>query len=592
MRLFTEEKMMIVMNVKSDQKLSHRYHNERGAALLTMLLVSLLLLGAGGALIMTTSMSANTAIDSTAEMQAFYVAEAGMQSALNVLRGNTRPLVTLTDRMSFRTAIIPDISNGPGNTGPLRFAGWLPYNNRTDPASLVPVTIGTVTGGFRVTVENLDPDSHIVEYQSDGIIEGSDAGKPNQKTFGTVGGLDEVTIRYVAQGVTTLTPNPNSFPLTLDSGLGSWVIERPVTSTQDDVTIPKTNFEITITQTRPWAATTTFEGSFEGKVNVASTTVKVTFKKVLMRADGTTYALNLPGGAGVKVLDLVYAPLMSTTTPIPIRVTSPDPKRLLLKSYGFGPRGSEKRLELMMTRAYLEWEAPAGVTLQGADDCSPLNLDTGSSGAKWYSGIDYSGKDPQRPTFAVTPCDVDAAKAGIKKPETVVDPEIGVLSSDDSAPESVERPSFLDNADKARAYLNALQAKAQSIDRYFQPPAGSAITINDPLDSPQFTFVDGDCTLADGSGFLVVTGTLTMRGNTNFKGAILVLGEGRLIRSGGGNGEILGGITIARFSRISGGFLAPTFETSGGGNSNVQYDSNSVSNGLSSGKNVSGIREF
>ena len=95
---------------------------ERGAALVTMLLVTILLLGAGGALIMTTMMSANNSVGSTAEMQAFYVAEAGMQSALNVLRGNAEPLVTSTDRMSFRTAIIPDISNGPANAGPLRLA--------------------------------------------------------------------------------------------------------------------------------------------------------------------------------------------------------------------------------------------------------------------------------------------------------------------------------------------------------------------------------------------------------------------------------------------------------------------------------------
>ena len=135
---------------------SHRA-GERGAALITMLLVSILLLGAGGALIATTTMSATNSIGSTPEMQAYYVAESGMQSALNVLRGNVKPLVTATDRMNFRTAIIPDISNGPDNTGALRFAGWLPYNDREDPASLVPVALGAITGGYRVTVENMDP---------------------------------------------------------------------------------------------------------------------------------------------------------------------------------------------------------------------------------------------------------------------------------------------------------------------------------------------------------------------------------------------------------------------------------------------------
>src|SRR5687767_5771898 len=192
-------KRNIQMNTNSRRS---NNHGERGAALVTMLLVTILLLGAGGALIMTTMMSANNSVGSTAEMQAFYVAESGMQSALNALRGNAEPLVTSTDRMSFRTAIIPDISNGPANDGALRLAGWLPYNDRFDEDSLVPITVGAITGGYRVTVEDMDPESHIVEFTTSGMITGNDAGTPAQKTFGTVGGTDEVLIRYSAQGST------------------------------------------------------------------------------------------------------------------------------------------------------------------------------------------------------------------------------------------------------------------------------------------------------------------------------------------------------------------------------------------------------
>jgi hypothetical protein len=562
---------------------------ERGAALVTMLLVTVLLLGAGGALIMTTMMSANNSVGSTAEMQAFYIAESGMQSALNVLRGNTQPLVTATDRMSFRAAVVPDISNGPDNTGALRLAGWLPYNDRLDEASLVPITVGAVTGGYRVTVENMDPNSNVVTFETTGVIDGSDPATSYQRTFGTAGGTDEVTIRYVSQSTTTLSPDPHTFPLTLDSALGSFVIERPDTSTDNDVVIPETHFELTINQTLPWAATTTIEGSFEGEVDTNATTLKVTFDKASVRADGTYYALNF--ASGTPVLDLGYS-TSPTSTSVAARVTAPDPKRLLVKSYGFGPQGSEKRLELMITRAFLEYEAPAGVTIRGADDCSPLNLDTGSSGAKYYSGVDASGIEPQRPSFAVSPCDKEDADAGIKKHDTVADPEIGLLMDNATGAENVERPSFLDTADKARLFLNSLQSKAQSVNRYFNPGSGSSTTINDSLDSPMFTFVDGDCRLEGGSGFLVVTGTLTMPGNPNFRGAILVLGTGVLIRNGGGNGDILGGITIAKFGRTSGNFEAPTFHTSGGGNSNVQYDSAALNRGLASGSNVSGIREF
>ena len=556
---------------------------ERGAALVTMLLVSVLLLGAGGALIMTTMMSANNSVGSTAEMQAYYIAESGMQSALNVLRGNTRPLLVAGDRISFRTAVIPSISNG-GNGGTSRFAGWLPYNEPANPASLVPVNIGAVTGGYRVTIENMDPNSNIVEFRTSAIMDKGDAGKTFQRTFNP-GKKDEVTIRYEAQGATTLTPDPNIFPLTLDSQLGSFVIERPLSSTDEDVAIEKTGFEIEITQSLPWAATTYLEGTFEGEVDTNATTVKVTFDKAYVKADGTRYALNLADGK--QVLDLSYN-VSPTTTNIPSKVTAPDPKRLLIKSYGFGPQGAEKRLELLVNHANFEFESPAGFVAKGADDCSPISMDTGSSGAKWYSGMDHAGVEPQRPAFAVSPCDEDEMKAGIKKSDTVVDPEIGILGDDETTPGTVDTPSFLDSADRARAYLTSLQRKAESTGRYFS----GTTTVNDSVNSPIFTFVDGDCTLMGGSGILVVTGTLTMQGNIDFKGIILVLGKGQLIRNGGGNGEIFGGITIAAFNRTAGGFTAPSFHTNGGGNSTIQYDSAALATALGSGTNVSGIREF
>ena len=133
-----------------------------------------------------------------------------------------------------------------------------------------------------------------------------------------------------------------------------------------------------------------------------------------------------------------------------------------------------------------------------------------------------------------------------------------------------------------------MQAKARTLGRHFT----SGTTINDSVNASQFTFVDGDCTLQNGSGFLVVTGTLTMRGNTNFKGVIVVLGKGVVVRDGGGNGDIFGGITIAAFDRTAGDFTAPSFHTNGGGNSMIQYDSSALKSALGSGQNVSGIREF
>jgi type II secretory pathway component PulK len=77
---------------------------ERGAALITAVLLSLLLLAAGGVLILTSTMTGVTARDSTAEMQAYYAAEAGIAKTLEVLRGNVQSTPAGT-KASFRNVL-------------------------------------------------------------------------------------------------------------------------------------------------------------------------------------------------------------------------------------------------------------------------------------------------------------------------------------------------------------------------------------------------------------------------------------------------------------------------------------------------------
>ncbi len=143
--------------------------DERGAALLTVLLISILLLSAGMALVTTTSLSTTTSIDSTAEMQAYSGAEAGLEATLNVLRGNVAPGATLTGTlMNFRNAANPATSNkltdtlASGTSARARLSGWLNYSYQNPSATedwRVPVTASyaPLTGiAFRIWVS--DPD--------------------------------------------------------------------------------------------------------------------------------------------------------------------------------------------------------------------------------------------------------------------------------------------------------------------------------------------------------------------------------------------------------------------------------------------------
>jgi len=131
--------------------------NERGAALLTTLLVSMLLLAAGGALIVSTSMTTANTFDSTAEAQAYYAAEAGLQATLDVLHGHRTSISPTTLTMDFRKAITLGTSNTSGDPSTVaRLSNWLVYDvNGTYNSANSRVAVGNYSFSIKVS----DPDN-------------------------------------------------------------------------------------------------------------------------------------------------------------------------------------------------------------------------------------------------------------------------------------------------------------------------------------------------------------------------------------------------------------------------------------------------
>lgn len=401
-------------------------NSERGAALITVLLMSTLMLATGGALVLVTSLSNRTAIDATAEMQAYYSAEAGVHDTLNVLRGNMNPQpgMPANSRVSFRSAVTPSASNRPGDgSSTARLSGWLSYN-------------------------------------------------------------------YPAAGGERVAMTANYSPL-----------------------------------------------------------------------NGLAYS--------VEVTDPDNTP-----------VATGEPSRVRVRVRGFGPKGAEKRLEVIVKRTNFDYAAPAMLMMRGADDCSPVNFTAGDSNAKDYSGHDNAPTGVVLPTFGAT-CDGDRTiEVNADTKDTVVDPKAATITISDL-------PEYLQTAEKARFFLDdpldGQKASAISQNRYFTSYDGSPTG---------FTFVDGNCSLDGGSGLLIVTGRLTLNGNPNFDGLILVMGEGYVERNGAGNGEYYGAMAVARFNRNGGPFLAPTFLTDGSGTGSMQYDSAAIRRALNtSGPRVLGIHE-
>lgn len=100
----------------------------------------------------------------------------------------------------------------------------------------------------------------------------------------------------------------------------------------------------------------------------------------------------------------------------------------------------------------------------------------------------------------------------------------------------------------------------------------------------KIVYVEGNATLGpvNGAGILVVTGQLILNGNFNYNGVIICIGQGNLLRNGGGNGTITGAVYVAQTRDTSNAVLTtlgvPTYNTNGGGNTDIIYDPNAIDN--------------
>lgn len=284
------------------------------------------------------------------------------------------------------------------------------------------------------------------------------------------------------------------------------------------------------------------------------------------------------------------------------------PDRVRIQVLGLGPRGSRKNMEVVVNRYTVDYAVNAVVTLpNGSGD--PINFALGSSNVTSTSGVDAHGGAPTLAAYAVSNGDYNTTNNvidGCQPNGTNCGNGPNVTPGDPAVLAAGNTPSFLQSVTSARQFLDGSEGMMQSAinqGRYFNSGAAaisSAAGLGASNPDGVLTFVDGDLVLGPGNptgqGTLVVTGTLTLNGNFNFNGVIMVLGGGRVFRSGGGHGNIYGALFVARFPRTGPDtdvFQSPTFDTSGGGTSNIQYSSTAVDMAKAvGGHNVRGVREF
>ena len=285
------------------------------------------------------------------------------------------------------------------------------------------------------------------------------------------------------------------------------------------------------------------------------------------------------------------------------------PDRLRIRVTGFGPRDSRKNMEVIVNRYTLDYTVNAVVTLPNGSG-NPLTFALGGSNVTTTSGVDASGTGTTLPAFGVSNSDYnttnnvidgclpDGSNCGGSGPN--------VTPGDPTVLNGGNTPTFLQSVTNARQFLygpEGMMNAAMNQGRYFNngtDAIASAAGLGASNPDGVLTFVDGDITLGPGDptgqGTLIVTGNLTLEGNFNFNGVILVLGEGHVYRSGGGHGNIYGAMFVAKFARTGAdtdAFQAPSFDTSGGGTSNIQYSTDAVDKAKTvGGHSVRGIREY
>jgi hypothetical protein len=260
-----------------------------------------------------------------------------------------------------------------------------------------------------------------------------------------------------------------------------------------------------------------------------------------------------------------------------------------LTSLAVLPNGAKRMLQADVAMSIFNFTFPGALTLNGKNP----NLIAPTSVPFVVSGDDHSpggaGCPPvqaTRPAVGVTGANgVNQAVAGIPTNRLgnytgggLATPSVGIVDS--NLPPSESTPSGLESIvaqiESTADYV--VQGPVTSLPDY--GTAANPVTV--VVDSGN-NGATGDLTLTGnitGYGTLVVRGSYNPAGTVGWNGMVLVIGQGNVQGSGGGNNSYNGGVFVAKTRDSSGNLLnnlgVPTFDWSGGGGNGIFYNSCSI----------------
>lgn len=550
--------------------------SEKGATLVMALLMTSLLLTGCIALLTGASFTAANATDAVAEQQAYNAAESGIQTAINVLRRNTNPNVLIdaarpanhqNNKIDFGRAIELTTSNAPTDTSTEpRLSRWLNYDytpsgaTSPDRVSLTPNYDPQTGSAFSVTVHDPDNPAKIVDLTTSASI----GGGGDSKTFLGVPGT--ATIKYNSLTTGNVSITARDIGINLGSFTTSTFLAGGTVTTD-------TPFVITVKLTAPFPAVIKVRGAIKpGTITNGSVgNVKIVFDSPVSNLAGslislplTTITPNPPNVNGGK-------------TDLSVRITLAQPRRLVIRSIGYGPRGARKVFEAIVKRDNFDGLLPATVNLVGSITGSLFKSSTVPSQEVVYSGSEAASAAKIPPIGTI-----NSGSGGLLT--NLLGSLTGALCINCSVNgkpadvETDETPDFLKTTTNLNNYINEQRELAKASGRYFSggvAPDG----FGDNSQGTGLTFVDGNTKLSgSGGGLLVVTGKLTLDSAFDFNGIILVTGPDGVLRNGGGTGNLQGNLIVAPYniSNLAAGFLPPKYDITGGTASRILYSATNL----------------
>jgi hypothetical protein len=251
--------------------------------------------------------------------------------------------------------------------------------------------------------------------------------------------------------------------------------------------------------------------------------------------------------------------------------------QVTLTSFGRGPNNSLAVVQAVVKKLALP-PLPGAIVLPGPGVSFQGGL---------YNNTDYKGQEKY--AVALTS---DAARSSVISNLTAINRLYKYTSDDGNGASSIRNTAAtIDPTWNSVSGIEALYRALMSVADTVTGAPGTTTTLTAGQvgtdSNRKIVVVNGNAvldSLHDGAGILVVTGQLTWRGNTHYKGLIMCIGQGSVLANGWYSGDIKGALLVAKTRDASNSLLTtlgnPTYDMRDDDDAKVEYQASEINAGL------------